>query len=139
MFKHSCIAQESGWVPWLFLCAELQRKEMPMAQEWAIRFYKSRRWIKCRNTYISKRILIDGGMCEECHDRLGYIVHHKIVLNQDNINNVEISLNHDHLEYVCKQCHDEFEGHGVGKKVKPLFVFDSKGQPISLREIDKNK
>lgn len=83
--------------------------------------------------------MIDGGMCEECHDRLGYIVHHKIALNQDNINNVEISLNHDHLEYVCKQCHDEFEGHGVGKKVKPLFVFDSKGQPISLREIDKNK
>lgn len=81
--------------------------------------------------------MIDGGMCEECHKNLGYIVHHKIKLTQQNINNADISLNHEHLEYVCKECHDNFEGHGLNKSAKPLCTFDENGQPISLRKVDK--
>lgn len=79
---------------------------------------------------------MDGGLCEECHMAAGFIVHHKITLTVDNISDPDITLNHDNLEYVCKNCHDNFEGHGVGSKVKPLFTFDEDGQPISLREID---
>lgn len=108
-----------------------------MAREFAESFYKSGKWLRCRNAYIKKRVMIDGGICEECTCRSGYIVHHKVLLTVDNITDPDVSLNHDNLEYVCKQCHDLFEGHGVGNKQKPLCVFDEDGQPISLREIDR--
>lgn len=112
-----------------------------MAKEYAKAFYRSKKWNNCRTSYISNRILIDGGLCEECHKAAGYIVHHKITLTELNINDADISLNHNNLEYVCKACHDLFEGHGLkgrgrSDNNKPLFVFDDDGQPISLREID---
>lgn len=108
-----------------------------MAKEYAKAFYNSKKWQQCKDSYISQRISIDGGMCEECHTNMGYIVHHKKMLTQNNINNPLISLNHKNLEYVCKECHDKFEGHGVGRKrIEPLFDFDAEGQPISRRAVD---
>ena len=48
-----------------------------MAQEWAKTFYRSKRWLKCRDAYIKVKILADGGLCGECRGRPGYIVHHR--------------------------------------------------------------
>lgn len=112
-----------------------------MAKDWARPFYNSRRWIKARDSYISERMMIDGGLCEECQREPGYIVHHKIQLTEGNVNDQEISLNFSNLEYVCKTCHDEFEGHGSGGhgKAKALCMFDADGQPISMREIDRER
>ena len=109
-----------------------------MAKGWAKSFYNSKRWKKCRDSYIALRVSIDGGVCEECRQEQGYIVHHSIQLTQENINKPDVALNHNNFRYVCKNCHDRYEGHGVGnKKVKPLCIFDKDGQPISLREIDR--
>lgn len=108
-----------------------------MAQEWAKAFYRSKRWLKCRDAYIKNRTLADGGLCEECHDRPGYIVHHRKPLNQETIKNPEIALNHRFLEYVCKDCHDMFDGHGIGRGSIPLCRFNEDGQPISMREVDR--
>lgn len=105
-------------------------------KEFAKIFYKSPKWIKCRNAYIKNRIALDGGICEECGETVGYIVHHKKILTPDNINDPEITLNPDKLQYVCKSCHDKFEGHGIRNKRKHLCKFDEEGQPISLRKID---
>lgn len=110
-----------------------------MAQDFAKVFYNSKKWQRCRKSYIDYRISVDGGICEECRENPGYIVHHKITLSTENINNPEVSLNHELLEFVCKDCHDLFEGHGLNKGIKPLCIFDKEGQPISLREIDKNE
>lgn len=102
-----------------------------MSKDFAKTFYKSKVWQKCRRAYIAERIKTDGGMCEICHKRLGYIVHHKIMLNQNNINNPDISINHSNLQYVCKRCHDDIEGHGVGNpKSKLKVMFDIDGQPV---------
>lgn len=109
-----------------------------MAQEWAREFYNGTKWLRCRNAYIQDRIMIDGGLCEECHNNLGYIVHHKVFLTASNISDPEISLNKNNLEYVCKDCHDQFEGHGIRHHgAAPLCRFDADGQPISLRDIDR--
>lgn len=87
---------------------------------------------------MQERLLIDGGVCEECHENTGYIVHHTIILSPENICDPEVALSHSHMKYVCKACHDQYEGHGVGhRKVRPLCVFDAHGQPISLREVDR--
>lgn len=107
-----------------------------MAKEWAKSFYKSKAWECCRASYISSRINIDGGLCEECHREQGYIVHHIIELTESNISNPEVSLNHNNLKYVCKACHDRYEGHFVKKSNKKMkAAFDKYGQPIDLRNI----
>lgn len=105
-------------------------------KEWAAWFYKSKAWTKCRASYIAKRVSIDGGMCEVCKEEQGYIVHHKIILNKNNINDPDVALNHDCLEYVCKKCHDNKEGHfdkckKKSKATRNGFKFDSNGQLVS--------
>ena len=101
-------------------------------KEFAESFYKSAKWQKCRAAYIAERLLIDGGMCEECHERAGVIVHHKQKVTEQSINDPEITLNHANLELVCKECHDAFEGHGVRNTnaVLPTIKFDAAGQPF---------
>ena len=81
-----------------------------MAKEFAKAFYNSKRWKDCRRAYIAKRIAIDGGMCETCHEAPGYIVHHKTELTPDNINTPAVSLNWDNLELVCRSCHMKLHG-----------------------------
>lgn len=78
-----------------------------MAQEFAKKFYKSKAWKDCRASYIAYRISVDGGMCETCHKELGKIVHHKEWLTPENINNPNVTLNHDNLKYDCQTCHNQ--------------------------------
>ena len=101
-----------------------------MAKAFAKSFYKSSAWARCRQAYINNRLLFDGGLCEECKKQLGYIVHHTIILNVNNVNNPDISLNHKYLKLVCKECHDKYDGHGVVKQSKQRLVFDKVGQPL---------
>ena len=82
-----------------------------------------------------ERQAIDGGLCEECGEALGYIVHHKITLTESNINNPDIALNFEYLEYVCKKCHDKFDGHFKPKTatdILPMIGFDEDGQPFPI-------
>lgn len=108
-----------------------------MAQDFARKFYDSKEWRKCRKAYIAARIAIDGGMCEKCHERLGFYVHHKVFLTMDNITDSTISLNHDLLEYVCKHCHDREEGHFLdrGKKEEKKYIFDANGCPVPRKKV----
>lgn len=97
-----------------------------MAQSFAIRFYDSKAWKKCRLSYIAERISIDGGMCEKCHSEVGYIVHHKDKLTLTNIDNTEVTLNHNNLEYVCHLCHNKID------QEQERYYFDSTGQIVPV-------
>lgn len=102
-----------------------------MAKEWAKAFYNSKAWKSCRQSYIAQRVLIDGGMCEECRERPGYILHHREALAPTNIQNPDIALNHCNLQYVCKACHDLYDGHGTAKERKKLLItFGADGMPL---------
>lgn len=105
-----------------------------MAKEWAKAFYKSKAWRKCRAAYIAHRQSIDGGICEVCREKVGYIVHHTVVLTPENINNPDISLNHNLLRYDCKDCHDREEAHAFVKRATLLCAFGDDGQPIPPSE-----
>lgn len=78
-----------------------------MAKPFAKSFYSSRIWQECRDTYAAKR----GWLCERCLKRgvlsYGEIVHHKIEITPDNINDVSVTLNFNNLELLCRQCHAE--------------------------------
>lgn len=97
-----------------------------MAKAWAKAFYNSDAWQACRNAYISDRILIDGGLCEICHEVPGYIVHHIKELTPDSINNPDITLNTNNLQYVCKKCHDKHHEFFCGNERG--YFFDESGQ-----------
>lgn len=108
-----------------------------MAQPWAKSFYNSKAWKACRESYIAKRRLLDGAMCEVCHKEPIYIVHHKINLTPVNITNPDIALNHCNLEGNCKRCHDLQEDHFVDSlNISKLNCqFDENGNPVDLRRL----
>lgn len=92
----------------------------------ARRFYKSKAWQDCRQSYISRV----HGLCERC-DGGGLICHHKEYINATNINDPNITLNHDNLEYLCQTCHNKEHF----QKTEPLregFGFDGEGNLVEI-------
>lgn len=74
-------------------------------KEYATWFYSSAEWQACRNAYRKKA----RGMCEVCLAKgiykPGEIVHHKIHITPQNINDPNITLSFDNLQLVCRDCH----------------------------------
>lgn len=108
-----------------------------MARDFSRRFYKSKAWEDTRAAYIRSV----HGLCERCfaHGKLvpGEIVHHKVHLTPENINDPSITLAFGNLEYVCRQCHaDEHpEIYGRGEERQPRrFSFDENGDLVSLED-----
>lgn len=99
-------------------------------KEWARAFYKSKAWQHCRAAYIAKREALDGGLCENCRESPGFIVHHKEELTPQNISGPEITLSHANLEYVCKRCHDKVHRYCGQCEWEPRCSFDSAGNPV---------
>lgn len=77
-----------------------------MAKEYAKRFYKSTVWKKCRKSFIGSRISVDGGLCQHCRLKAGYIVDHVIEITPANIKDTNTTLNHNNLQYLCLDCHN---------------------------------
>lgn len=97
-----------------------------MAKEYAERFYNSRAWRRCRASFVAHRVMIDGGECQRCRDCPGYIVHHRKPITPDNINDPEITLNENNLEFLCHACHEKAHGRFVFSGV----AFDGNGDPL---------
>jgi hypothetical protein len=95
----------------------------------AKRFYRSKAWLDCRRSYIQSVF----GLCERCHQP-GYIVHHKTYMTAKNIHDVNITLNHDNLEYLCLTCHNR-EHFERNSPVREGLTFDSQGNLV-MRERD---
>ena len=102
-----------------------------MAKEWAVSFYKSRAWQRCREGYIAS---VDG-LCETCLDKglitPGLIVHHKVVLNPCNIGDPSVSLNWELLRLECLNCHNVSHGMKT-ESLRDGLAFDGEGNIVSL-------
>jgi 5-methylcytosine-specific restriction endonuclease McrA len=89
-----------------------------------VAFYHTAAWLKCREAYIAKV----GGLCERCAAkgiiRTGDIVHHKEWISEQNINDPEVLLSFDNLEYLCIDCHN---GEHYGKSARRYKV-DASGK-----------
>lgn len=96
--------------------------------DYAKQFYSSTAWLKCRASYIESV----HGLCERClsKDRYtpGYIVHHKIAITPENINDPYITLNHDNFEYLCLECHNI--AHGNTQPVRDDIIFNEHGDLV---------
>ena len=94
-----------------------------MAKDWAKKFYDSKAWKECRDSFIATREAEDGGLCQICRQRAGYIVHHKQWLTAANVTDPDVSLSYDNLLYVCHPCHQNNESSDEN-----LYFFDDSGQ-----------
>jgi len=90
---------------------------------WAEKFYKSKAWRQCRDAYFVFR----HGLCERCGGP-GKIVHHKIWLTPENINDPAVSLNHEYLELLCQDCHNK--EHHESPVTGDGLMFDEDGNLI---------
>ena len=104
-----------------------------MAKEWAKKFYSSKGWEACRNSYY----IMQNGICEECGGA-GDEVHHIIFLTPQNINDPFIALNHDNLKLLCRECHNK--EHEKAKRMTELnrtrenrFEYDEEGNIIQSK------
>ena len=92
-----------------------------MAREFAESFYKSQAWINTRNAYRSSV----KGLCEHCLKagliKPGVIVHHRVHLTPENINDPTVTLSFKNLKLVCMECHAK-EHSNSGR-----FFFDFNG------------
>ena len=83
---------------------------------YAVDFYNSKAWKDCRAAYFKSK----AGLCEKCLEQgrytAGEIVHHKVHLSPENINNPSISLNWENLELLCREHHAA--AHGREKRYK---------------------
>lgn len=99
-------------------------------KDFAYFFYHGTKWQECRRGFIAQRIAEDGGMCQRCHERPGYIIHHRIELTAENIRAPEVSLNWKNLEYVCFECHNRLHNNFVDSR---RVDFDAEGNVIERR------
>lgn len=86
-----------------------ERKEIGYMKPWAKSFYESTAWKKTRDSVMREC----NFTCNRCNNKNGpaEIVHHKIWLTPENINDVNITLNRANLEPLCRTCHaEEHEG-----------------------------
>ena len=75
-------------------------------KDFAVKFYKSKRWQATRNAYLRSV----GGLCERCLKQGLYkpavIVHHKVYITPENIDDPSVTLSFQNLEAVCRDCHE---------------------------------
>jgi 5-methylcytosine-specific restriction endonuclease McrA len=71
------------------------------------KFYCSKSW---RDLSYSLKVKVNG-KCIRCGETLldfsKLIGHHKIELNEDNVDNPSISLNPELIEIICHDCHNK--------------------------------
>lgn len=110
-----------------------------MARAFAEDFYKSKAWRSARSAYIKFRVSVDGGMCEVCGERLGYIVHHKEWLTEDNIDDPDIALNPDNFSYECLKCHNKENPDNTKPKSSKRYEFTALGELMPLPPVPNKK
>lgn len=108
------------------------RKEFYNSKAWKIA--RKNIWIKqcCLCAICNKPVYVDGisPYIEKEKRRTG-IVHHKIHLDNNNIYDINITLNEDNLIGVCKECH-ELEHHN-NIVTRDNIMFDDEGNPIKRK------
>lgn len=104
-----------------------------MAKDFSEWFYHSDAWAKTRAAFI----VYAGGMCQRCMQEFRQgkrslqevkpirIVHHRIYLTPENINDPAVSLSFDNLEGLCDEHHNR-EHKAKGRK----YFFDKNGRPV---------
>lgn len=96
-------------------------------KEFAESFYHSKAWLEAREYIYTK----NHGICNRC-GRPGDIVHHKIYLTPQIINDPTVTLAEDNLELLCQDCHNK-EHMRKDTACAEGFMFDENGDLIECK------
>lgn len=110
---------------------ELERCDV--AKEYAKDFYSSAAWLKTRGAFLNSKMHI----CERCENKngLGNIVHHKVYITPENIDDADITLNWNNLECLCQVCHNREHHREDEENTASGLIFDSSGQLVRVPPI----
>lgn len=115
-------------------------------------FYRSDDWANCKAQVLQQRIRSDGALyCEYCgqvilkgfnpqaNNNAGAVVfHHKVYLNNYNVNDASIAINPDNIAVVHWNCHNQiherFTGGQPEKKVYIITGASCSGKTTYVRE-----
>lgn len=102
---------------------------------WAEHFYASKAWKLTRDAYLKSK----HHLCERhlpANPTVASIVHHKVCLSAENINDPMISLCWDNLEALCQECHNQ-EHHGSPSNL--CYEFDEEGNLLPKEKTPSQK
>lgn len=99
-------------------------------QQWAEKFYKSNVWKRTRYSYLVSQNFI----CERCGAR-ATMVHHRKYLNEQRINDPEMTVEYSNLEALCEACHDA--EHKADSPLREGMYFDEEGM-LRCKEKDED-
>lgn len=110
--------------------SKLSAAGVTVIKEFARRFYSSKAWKNTRAAYAkSKRnlceVCLEKGLFKPCE-----IVHHKIELTPDNIDNPDITLNWENLQCLCREHHAEI--HDLYARKNRRYKIDETGKVVCL-------
>ena len=99
-----------------------------MAAPWAKTFYESKAWRKNSRAYLES---VDG-LCERCRSRgklvPAVIVHHRIHLTRERMQDPQLTMGWDNLEALCQECHNrEHFGEDHGQR----YAFGPNGELLT--------
>jgi len=83
------------------------------------RFYRSAAWQQARLLKITSA----NGRCEKCGG-VGEEVHHIVHVTPSNVGDLNVTLNHNNLILLCKECHNKEHLRFGGRKE---YSFDENG------------
>ena len=98
------------------------------------KFYKSKKWQKARKNALMRDKYLCVLCAEEGRITNADVVHHKIHLSLENVDNPEISLNENNLISLCSEHHSQVHKgeHAMGRITEENYnyTFDANGMLI---------
>lgn len=105
------------------------------------KFYHSKKWLQFRQVVIMERQDENGqSICEYCGQPIAkpydLVIHHKIELTDDNVDDAAVTLNPENVQIVHFQCHNKIHerfssGARPSYKWTPHHVYLVYGPPLS--------
>ena len=96
-------------------------------------FYNSRAWKTTRHAY--KHSV--GNLCERCLAKgiisSADVVHHIVPLTEETVNDLNLALNWDNLQALCRKCHGEVHEEIYAKRTGRRYKLDASGR-VTIRD-----
>lgn len=96
-----------------------------MARAFAAKFYDSKQWKHTQEAVMKAY----NYTCQRC-GRPAKIVHHRVWINEQNINDPNITLDWSNLEPLCQDCHNR--EHRGGRETRQGLAFDATGRLVKV-------
>ena len=102
-------------------------------------FYKSVEWTKFRENFLLQKLAEDGDLIDEItkqpiYEKGDAVLHHKIFLTEENVNDLSISLNPKNIQLISAKTHNQIHDRFGIKATRQIFI--TSAQPTEVNMFD---